>query len=176
MQIKNKKWKNVIILSTLGIGVIFLFEIVPRFYNIAGLTYQLIVQKYEINSNKNNDAVITELNIQNKGLKKQIGFIVSDYEKSRNISDILGFVDSAAQMTKVSMREIKPGKIIRSNNLWLQPVEINITARYENFFNYICLLERSSKVMLIKKLTMLQKESSGGTIDINLHLQIYLNI
>lgn len=176
MQIKNRKWKNLILFSALGIVVIFLLEIVPRYYNIAELTYQLIAQKYEISSNKNNDAVISELHLRNKGLKKQIGFIVSDYEKSRNISDILGFVDSAAQMTKVSLREIKPGKIIRSSNLWLQPVDINISAHYENFFNYIRLLERSSKVMLIKKLAMLQKESSGGTIDINLHLEIYLNI
>ena len=176
MQIKNKKWKKIIMLSALSAAAIFLFEIAPRLYSVAELTFQFVEQKYEISSNKDNDEIIGELNIQNAGLKKQIGYIVSDYERSKNISDILEFVDFAAQMTKVSMREIKPGKIVRSNNLWLQPVEINITARFENFYNYIRLLEKSSKVMLIKKLTMLQHETSTKMIDINLKLEIYLNI
>ncbi|MBI1937422.1 MAG: type 4a pilus biogenesis protein PilO [Ignavibacteriales bacterium] len=176
MLIKNKKWKNIIFLSIACVSIIFLFEIAPRIYNVAGLTIDLIVQKYKIDSNKENDELISEYGVRNKALKRKIGRVVSDYERSRNISDILSFVDSAAQRTKVNIREIKPGKIIRNNNLWLQPVDINISARYENFYNYVRSLENSSKVMLIKKLTMISGESLGGSLDIKLHLEIYLNI
>lgn len=176
MQIKNKKWKNIIFLSTALVSIIFLSEIMPRIYNAAGLAFDLILQKYKIDSNKKNEISINEYTVRNKKLKRKISRVVSDYERSGNISDILSFVDSAAQRTKVNIREIKPGKIIRNNNLWLQPVDINISARYENFYNYVRSLENSSKVMLIKKLTVSAGESSEEQLDIKLHLEIYLNI
>lgn len=176
MQIKNKKWRNIILLTIICVGIIFLFEIAPRLYNLSDLALNLVIQKYRIDSNKEKDGVINEYTARNKMLKRKIGLVVSDYERNRNISDILSFVDSAAQKNKVSVREIKPAKIIKSNNLWLQPVDINISARYENFYNYVRTLENSSKVMLIKKLTMVSGESTGELLDIKLHLEIYLNI
>jgi len=176
MQIKNKKWKQIILISISTLLMIVFFEIIPRAMNIGSLVIQLIDQKIKIGSNEKNEDLIKQYTIENKSLRRQIGNIVSDYEKDKNISQILNFLDSASQLNNVRILEIKPGPIIKNKNILITPIDINFTAHYENFYNYLLNLEKSSKVMVIKQLSIVPKDILSDTLSIKAKIDVYLNI
>ena len=176
MQIKNKKWKNIVVLVLTGTLFILVFEIIPRLLDNADLVYRFIVQKYKVGSIQNIEEEISRCNLENKALMKQTGFIVSNYERDKNISNILSIVDSAAFMSKTSIREIKPSKIIKQNNLLRQTVDIYLSAGYENFYNMLRFLESSSKVMVVRGFLISSGKNDKDDLNIKLELEVYLNI
>lgn len=176
MQIKNKKWKQIILISISTFLLIIFLEILPRAMNIVSLTIQLVDQKIKISSNDKNEDLIKQYTIENKSLRGQIGNIVSDYERDKNISQILNYLDAASQLNNVRIVEIKPGPIIKNKNILITPLEVNFIAHYENFYNYLLNLEKSSKVMVIKQLSIEPKDILSDTLSIKAKIDVYLNI
>jgi Tfp pilus assembly protein PilO len=176
MQIKNKKWKQIILVSVSAFMLILFFEIVPRTMNIGTLVFKLVDQKIKISSSDKNEDLIKQYTIENKSLRGQIGNIVSDYEKDKNISQILDFLDTASQLNNVRIIEIKPGQLIKNKNIFIAPLEVSFIAHYENFYNYLLNLEKSSKVIVIKQLSIVPKDILSDTLSIKAKIDVYLNI
>lgn len=174
--IKNKKWKNIIIGASLMFMLILIMEIFPRMYNIVSLSTELLIKKYRMESNENNQAEINNLIFQNKQLTRQIGTIVSDYRKNKNISDVITLLDTLARKCDVHIADIKPLKMGKTNNLWVQPIDVSFSSSYEGMYNYLILLEKSSKVILLRKISMINSVDSKPNIEINAQFAVYLNI
>ena len=152
MLIKNKKWKNYI-LGTLSFFVlILLFEIYPRVSNILSLGYDLYERYAKTKEAEQNNLNENNFISENKKLKLQINSFVSNYEESQKISSIISFLDDIASKNDIEIAAIIPGKVEKKNNLWLQPIEININSNYEGMFNFVRSLEKSPKVILLKGL------------------------
>ena len=145
-------------------------------YNIASLSTGLLIKKYRMESNENNQAEINNLIFQNKQLTRQIGDIVSDYRKNKNISDVITLLDTLARKCDVHIVDIKPLKMGKTNNLWVQPIDVSFSSSYEGMYNYLLMLEQSSKVILLRKISMLNSADSKTNIEIKTQFAVYLNI
>ena len=176
MPIKNKKWKNILMLLCGFTVIILLFEILPRALNTLSLTSEWIEQSDQIEMLGKIDARINMITKQNAELKASIGSIVSDYEDNQKISSVLSLFDEIAPNRNVNIEIVKPLEIIKRDNLWLQPIDMTITAMYENFYNFIRFLENSQKVVLVKEITLKNENSVNGKIKINTTFEVYLNL
>lgn len=174
--LNNKKWKNVILFSALGFSIIFLIEISPRIYNVAVISVDLLAKKIKSDSNQKIKENVNVLIMRNKNITRQIGAIVSDYNKNRNISDVVNLLDSLSLYCKIHITDIKPQQIIKNNNLWVQPIDVTMSSNYESIYNLINAIEHSTKVILLKKIFITNNNNLNKELTIKAHFEVYLNI
>lgn len=176
MQIKNKKWMNIILLSLYGFIIIFTFEIIPRLSILGSLSYKWISNTLFYGSSDSIEQKVKEKTLLNSELKSGISLIVSNYKKNHNISDVICMLDTISSKCKCHIMEIKPGNIIKKDHLWSQPVELNLISSYVGFYNYLLMLEDFPKVIVIKSLSITPIKQFSDTLNIKANLEIYLNI
>lgn len=176
MQIKTKKWKNIILLSLFLFVIIIFSEIIPKYSDLLSMSYDLIEQKIRSKESEENKSEMNKLLSENKNLKIEINNIVSDYEENKNLSSVLNFLDTAAKESGVSFTSIKPMQLLRKDNLWLQPVEINISSKFENIYNFTRYLESSSRVAVLKELQFKPEEMLSSKLNVKANLEFYLNL
>jgi Tfp pilus assembly protein PilO len=176
MPIKTPKWRNMVILVLGFMAIVLFFEIVPRLMNTTSLVFDWIDQSRQI---EQSDRVAKQLQLakqKNSDVKGYINGIVSDYEESQNASSILQMLDEIAAKSKVNIATIKPRQIVQHDNLWLQPIEVELISKYENYYNFVRFLENSQKVVLIKEIFMERENSVNGSLQIRINLEVYLNL
>ena len=176
MPIKNKKWKNIILLLCGFTIVVLLFEIFPRALGTFSLASEWMEQSDQIERLGEIETRIEMVSKENSSLKEDISSIVSDYEDNQKISSVLSLLDEIANGTNVNIEAIKPQAIVKRDNLWLQPIDMTITSKYENFYNFIRFLESSQKVVLVKDIYLKHENSVTGMLNINTKLEVYLNL
>ena len=96
MLINNKKWRNYIILSLAFAVLVIVFEIFPRYGNIASLAYDFYTRGVETDEAEKNTETESSLAAENKSLKQRISGQISAYEDNQRISSIISFLDEAA--------------------------------------------------------------------------------
>ena len=159
MPIKSKKWKNIIALSFFLFAVLIFSDIIPDYSNIAIIGYDLFIQKRKIEESENNKQTIRELEIKNK-----------------NLSSVISFLDLAAKESKAKLTSIRPRKLEKKDNLWMQPVEINISSSYENIYNFTRYLESSSKVAVLNELNFKPEGILKPELKLKAEIEFYLNL
>lgn len=176
MLINNNKWKNIILLVGGFTIVVILFEILPRLADTSSMFIDWIEQHNKIEQTGSIDLQIKDLTVKNNYLKKEITYYVSNYEENQQLSSILSLIDEISSKTNIIVESIKPGKIEKKNNLWLQPMNINLSGKYEDFYNFIKFLESSQKVVIIKSIQIKPENQAAGVLSINTNIEVYLNI
>ena len=176
MPIKSKKWKNIIALSFFLFAVLIFSDIIPDYSNIAIIGYDLFIQKRKIEESENNKQTIRELEIKNKNLKLEINKVVSNYKENKNLSSVISFLDLAAKESKAKLTSIRPRKLEKKDNLWMQPVEINISSSYENIYNFTRYLESSSKVAVLNELNFKPEGILKPELKLKAEIEFYLNL
>ena len=176
MLIKSKKWKNIIFLSLFLFVVVTFSDVIPDYSNLVSTGYDLFIQKRKIEESENNRLAIRELEIKNKNLKLEINRVVSNYEENKNLSSVLSFLDEAAKESKVKFTSIRPKKLEKKDNLWMQPVEVNISSSYGNIYNFTRYLESSSKVAVLKELSFKPEEMLKPKLEMKAEIEFYLNL
>ena len=129
----------------------------------------------KIEESENKRLAIRELEIKNKNLKKEINQVVSNYEENKNLSSVLSFLDEAAKESKVKFTSIRQRKL-RKDNLWMQPIEVNISSSYGNIYNFTRYLESSSKVAVLKELSFKPEEMLKPELEMKAEIEFYLNL
>ena len=176
MAIKFGKWKKTIIL-TIGLLIfLIIFEIFPRYASLYDAFFEIIRNNNAIESIETTKLQIQELNLQNKRIKFEINNLVSDYEENKNISSVISYLDKTAGENRIKISSIKPGKLIYKDNLWLQPLEVSLQSNYQSIFNFLRILENSSKVILINELTYKPDELLKNKLNFTAKLEVYLNL
>ncbi len=176
MIIKSKKWKNInigIIAFTL---VVMLFEFIPRIIDLGSLTFGLVSDTIRIEETSNIDTELMEQTLKNKNLKSQLKQVVSTYEEDKNISTVMQYLNNIASKSNISIASIKALKLKQNDRLWVQPVEIEFTSNYEQLYNLTRFLERSSKVILVNKLSSKPEVITKSKLNTKLLLDVYLNL
>ncbi|MFO7445406.1 MAG: type 4a pilus biogenesis protein PilO [Ignavibacteriaceae bacterium] len=176
MLIRNKKWKNYMVLSAGFTILVILFEILPGYNNLISMGIELYNRGAEIEKGEKNIVRENNLTLENKQLRQQINSLISNYEENQRISSIISFLDEAAFGKGVDIASIKPGKIVKKDSLWLQPMEVNLDSDYEGLYNFVRHLEKSSKVVLIKELDFIPKAPLNDSLRITANLEVYLNL
>ncbi|MDP4196305.1 MAG: type 4a pilus biogenesis protein PilO [Bacteroidota bacterium] len=176
MQIQNKKWKNYLILTIISFVFILFFDIVPRFYSAISLISNVITEKDKISKEAESEKSEKDLLAENRFLKSEMKNTLSGYDGKGNISSVISMLDSIANLSDVKITSIKPQKTYKKDNLVLQPIEINIMTKYEMAYNYICFLEKASKVVLIKDLNIKSKERCKDSLSVKTGIEVYLNL
>ncbi len=59
------------------------------------------------------------------------------------------YLNKIANKSKINISSIKPRKLKSNENLWLQPIELEVYSNYEEVYNFIRFLENSEKVIVI---------------------------
>lgn len=176
MPIKDKKWRNVSIIMIGFTILVLLFEIIPRLFSTGKLVTQWLGQKNQIEKANEYDISIRTYSAYNNKLKKQISYFVSDYEENQNISSVLNLIDEISSKSEVKVESIKPGKIVKQNNLWLQPMDIYISGKYEGFYNFLRFIESAEKVIIPKEVIITNDDSNSGKLKVKIKLNVYLNL
>lgn len=176
MQIKNKRWK-LIISATFGFTIVIIFfDLLPRYSALLNQAAARFDKRNSAGSLVKNQEKLRLLRIENQNLRRNINNIVTDYKENKNLSSVLTFLDEKAAESYIKLRDIKPGELKRQNNLWLQPIELNLNSNYENIYNYLRFLEGSNNVILITELSMKPANRSNDSLNIKAHLEVYLNL
>ncbi|MBN2571421.1 MAG: hypothetical protein JXA68_04780 [Ignavibacteriales bacterium] len=176
MLIKNKKWKNLILLNLIVLIIILLFEIIPRGIELGSLFFDLIAQSNQIDEIQTIDNSINELKLINNKIKNQIRQNVTDYKENENISSFYALLTIIAEQTNSSIKTINASEIKKVNNLWSQKLEITFETNFINFFNFIQELENSQKVILIKNIFIKQEKLLSNKLLITTNFEVYLNL
>lgn len=176
MQIKNKKWKLILITVITSFIMITFFDLVPRVGDIATMALKFHGEKGKLKQEMESERSLKDLMAENRMLKGELKNTLSGYEDKENISSVISLLDSVAILSEIRISSIKPQKPYKKDNLMLQPIEVNITSSYERAFNYVMFLEKSSKVILVKDLSILSKDKSKDSLFIKASLEVYLNL
>jgi Tfp pilus assembly protein PilO len=175
MLIHNKKWKNYIVLSLAVAVIIVLLEIIPRYAGLVSLCYDFYLRGANTNET-NNIETEKKLSAENKNIKEKINKLITSSEDNQKISAIISLLDEAAYGKGVDIASIKPINIKKQENLWVQPIEVNLYSDYEGIFNFVRHIERSSKVILIKELDYAAKVPLNDSLLVKACLEVYLNL
>jgi Tfp pilus assembly protein PilO len=151
-------------------------DLMPDYSNLVSTGYDLFIQKKKVEESENNRQVIHELEIKNKNLRLEINQVVSNYEENKNLSSVLSFLDKAAKESKIKFTSIRPKKLEKKDNLWMQPVEVNISSSYENIYNFTRYLESSSKVAVLKELSFKPEKILKPKLEMKAEIEFYLNL
>ncbi len=176
MQIKNKKWKNINISIIVIIVLILFFEILPRIWDLGKTSIEFIENSKKLEKIDEVDSKLKELTIENRNLKAVMNKIVSNYEENKNISSTMRYLNDISNKSHISISSIKPLKLNKRENLWLQPIEIEFYSNYEQLYNFIRFLEYSKKVMLITEITVVPKIITHNKLKVITKIDVYLNL
>ena len=83
MKIENPKYKNILTATMMVFMLVFIFEIVPGYYNISVNLFSVLIQKISGDNYEQLTEQLIELNSEGKNLKK--------YFNSELSSDISGY-------------------------------------------------------------------------------------
>jgi len=176
MIIKNKKWKNLITVTLLFTIAVLSFEIIPRFIDIIGLSVSLVEDSNKLNNIESIEENLVKTKVENKNLKLKMNKVVSDYKKDKNISDTMRNLNEIANRAKINISSINPQNLKKSDKLWLQSIELKFNSTYEQFFNFVCFLEHSQKVILLNEVNIKPKVIAKSKLDITAKIDVYLNL
>lgn len=176
MPIKNKKWKGLIAISALLFSLVMLFDILPRFTSLCSMTVEFIEDKSKLDKGKESEMRFKELMVENITLKDELRGMAPGYAPRESISSVISLLDSVSQKSRSRITSIMPGKIFKKDNVILQPLEVNLTAKYENAYNLVRFLETAKKVILIKSLALTPKEPLSDSLNIKTELEVYMNL
>lgn len=173
MNLINRKWKNIITLSTIFFLFAMLFKVIPEYSEIIASTVNIIFSgdiKEEVNES---DGQLKQLNMEKMKLIKYSSSLVSN-NKNSNLSSIISLLDNSAEKSGSKIINIDPREAEEKNDLYFQPIGIVLNADYEKIFNFVRFLENSERVIRIKNLTLKEKESKH--LIVNIELEAYLNL
>jgi Tfp pilus assembly protein PilO len=176
MIIKDNKWRNLIILFCGLFLIAMIFEIIPDYTTLFTQVYNLIIQNNELSEGQKNKTMLNQILMKNEELKSRINSYVSSYNENTNVSTIITLLYNTANKCNISITAIRPSKIFKKNNLWLQPVDVDFSSNYENTFNFVKFIERSRKVIIVKQLSMVLSQEQKEGLDIEAKLDVYLNL
>ena len=176
MLIKNKKYKNFILLTFLLFALLFVFEILPVYSDLLSMTMKVFEQNSQIEKIAENKNELDNLNKQIRKLKIRMYNNFSDYSDSRNLSAVINLLDSLSKKSKIKNIAIKPGELKENDQLWLQPVEISLESDYENIYNYVRFLENSSRIIKMKELKFKPMKTGLSILKLKANIEVYLNL
>lgn len=176
MPIKNKKWRNNLLLFGTGFVLILLFEIIPGIITVAGKFFEMYSQRSKIEDAGAGQARLAELNTLNKEIMRQINLLVSDYNESGKFSSVINLLDDLTAENDVGISSIVPGKIGRDKQLIILPVAITLKSDYASFYGFISSLENAAKVVVIKSITIKPEKTLNPKLNITAELQFCLNL
>lgn len=176
MPIKNKKWKSLIVLSSLLFLFVMLFDILPRSSSLTSMAMELMEEKSRLEKEKESEMRFKELRVENISLKDELRSMAPGYAPGGNMSSVVSLLDSLSHISHSCISSIVPGKSYRKDNLIVQPLEVDLRARYENAYNWASFLETARKVILIKSLTLKPKDTLSNSLTIKTELEVYMNL
>ena len=176
MKFNNTKWRNLFYLIAGFSLFVLILEIIPRTWDLTGNIAEWISSSNKIDMLNEQEQKLGEITIRNNRLKDEINSIVSDYEENKNISSILNELNGIASASKVKITNIKPEKIEKDKNLWLQPMEINIESNFDGIYNFVRMMENSSKVIVVKSIDIRSIKTLSGYLNSNVNIEVYLNL
>lgn len=176
MPVKNKKWKSLIAISALLFLFVMLFDIFPRFSGLTSMAVELMEEKSRLEKEKESEMRFKELRVENMSLKDELRSMAPGYAPEENMSSVVSLLDSLSHKSHSRISSIVPGKSYRKDNLILQPLEVNLRAKYENAYNWARFLETARKVMLIKSLTLKPEEALSDSLTVKTELEVYMNL
>ena len=176
MKIKNKKWRNI---SMIIIGftiLIIVFEIIPRSFDLVSNYITTVDQEKKINELEILKLQQKNLQIEVNDLENNISKLVSNIESDKKISSIINLLNQLSDKAKVKIVSIKPTKISKKDNLWIQLLEVKMESRLENIYNLTRFLENADKVISFNKLEVKSVKPANDKLTINSELEVYLNL
>ncbi len=176
MTIKSSKWKNIITLTSLFFLFVILFDIVPKYYDLISSGVVLLFNGNVEEQLNNTSNKLSSLEIENKKLKVNINSMASNYEADKKVSAIISLIDISAKKSNAQISEIIPGISQRKDNLFLQPVKVNLTSDYESLFNFIRQLENSNKVLVLKSISIKQSKESNKILIAEANIDAYMKL
>ena len=176
MLIKNSKWRNLSLLILVMTVIVLVFEIIPRGIGVVEMVFELVANNNKIDRAAEIEIELSSLNTENLMLKKEIESVVTDYDDSRQISGILANLQEIADNSECDITAIKPGKLEKNKNLWVQNMQLEINGSYENLYNFFRFLENSTKVMIINNATFAPSKTKSRKLEMSLLLEVYLNL
>ncbi len=174
--IKTKKWKTLTIVIVVFTLFILLIEIFPRTIALVETLIEWNARVALVSNSENTATDLQRVEFENNRLKRGIERIVTDYEENKKISSIISLLNEIAGKTGPTISVIRPQEIRKSGNLWLQPIELRLSSDYDEFFNFVKMLEAAKKVMQINQIEIKPKKILKSGININMNLSVYLNI
>lgn len=130
----------------------------------------------KMDKEKESEMRFKELTVENMSLRDELRAMTSGYRPDESISSVISLLASLSEKSRSRISSIKPGKSYRKDNLILQPLEVNLTGKYENAFNMVRFLETAKRVILIKSLAVTPKESLSDSLNIKTELEVYMNL
>ena len=176
MKFRNSKWRNLVILAVSFFVLILFAEVIPRSGDIIVNISEWITQSNKIGNLKETENKLGILTIKNNKLKSQINSIVSDYDEYRNISSVLNELNTIVAENNVKLINIHPESIVKKNNLWLQPMEINVESGYNELYNFVRTLEFSNKVIVVKDIHIIPGKMQSSNLKSTIRIEVYLNL
>jgi hypothetical protein len=156
--------------------MIFFFNILPRTGELWDVYLEWRSQTELLENEMESNYELRFAEKLNAGLKARISSIVSEYDETIKVSSVIKSVDKVADKTRIEIITLRPKKIEKQENLWLQPIEIILSGSYENFYNLIRYIELSEKVVLIKAFELRPEDILKPELEIKLVVDVYLNM
>lgn len=176
MLINSKKWQFVVGTTLVLTVLVLLFDLSPRYlalWDKVGAYYNSV---NNMNSLPQLKANLKEIKFENSQLHNNINNLISDYKENKNLSSVLEYLDKNARRSKIKITEIIPGKLRERNNLWLLPIQVEMSTKYENIYNFVRLLENSNKVVLINQLILTPIKDNADSLLVKSKLNVFLNL
>lgn len=152
------------------------FEILPRVRGVLELAWEKYESENKLNRMSEIDLMMTQINSENKLLKSRINSLVTDYEKERQLYGILSTLEKVTEETDCKITSIKPSGVEKNKNLWVQTINLEVNAPYENLYNFVRFIENSSKVMIVKNLSLKLQKGESKNLNMLISMEVYLNL
>lgn len=176
MIIKNKKWRNISLIIIVFTIMIIVFEILPRSYDLVSSYLTSVDQEKKINELEIIKLEQRNLQIEVNDLENNISKLVSNIESDKKISSVISLLNQLSEKAKVKIVSIKPTKIYKKDNLWIQLLDIKMESELENIYNFTRFLENTEKVISFNKLEIKSVKPAANKLTINSELEVYLNL
>lgn len=175
MQIKTKRYRQLLVVTFMVFIFLMIFEVVPRVSSFTGLCYSLYIQQRDLTESDTNNLFENKLAGENRKLSSEIKHIAAEAGKDQTLSSIITYLDEIAAESNADIIAIKPGKLYEKENLRIMPLELTISADYEGIYNLLRFAENSDKIILFREIVIKSTEEGNG-LDTKARIEVYLNL
>ncbi len=176
MLIKNAKWRSYVFVSITLFALVLLFEIIPDYSTLFSNLWEIVDGNNLNNRIKDYESQIADLESENSKLKTSVSNFITTNASKNDISSIISFLDKVSQRSFVKNYSLRSGNIEKKDNLSVLPIEVEINGNYSQAFNYLNFIERSSRVIIIRNLSIKPKEILKDSLIVKTNLSVYLNL
>ncbi|MFU8829320.1 MAG: type 4a pilus biogenesis protein PilO [Phycisphaerales bacterium] len=129
---------------------------------------ELLLQKLQAATDQSAD-----LARENEAILKEIEHVQSRLPSDKEVDVILRQVSELATQNNLKLDRVRAVRAISSASYMEQPLEMNISGNFDNFYNFLLELEQLKRITRLPKLKLKAAREQNGQMEAEFTLSIY---